>query len=116
MKLIPPVNTLGFRVVVMGVCLWFENPIACLFEQVVMPEHLIFLVRQSPGQTVVHPRVGGSSPNLSHHIGVAVCLVSIFWSTFSPREGLAVLLGFIRNIKFFMESLILAQDERWLRA
>ncbi|WP_434594486.1 hypothetical protein [Brevibacterium sp. 1718] len=53
-KLIPPVNTLGFRVVVMGVCLWFENPIACLFEQVVMPEHLIFLVRQSPGQTVVH--------------------------------------------------------------
>ncbi|MGC2942388.1 hypothetical protein, partial [Brevibacterium sp. FAM 24638] len=27
--------------VVMGVCLWFENPIACLFEQVVMPEHLI---------------------------------------------------------------------------
>ena len=42
MKLIPPVNTLVFRVVVMGVCLWFENPIACLFEQVVMPEHFIF--------------------------------------------------------------------------
>ena len=42
MKLIPPVNTLVFRVVVMGVCLWFENPIACLFEQVVMPEHLLF--------------------------------------------------------------------------
>ena len=54
MKLIPPVNTLGFRVVVMGVCLWFENPIACLFEQVVMPEHFYFLVRQSPGQTLVH--------------------------------------------------------------
>src|SRR5690625_6835117 len=25
-------------VAVMGVCLWFENPIACLFELVVMPE------------------------------------------------------------------------------
>ncbi|WP_166826184.1 hypothetical protein [Brevibacterium limosum] len=41
-KLIPPVNTLLLCGVVMGVCLWFENPIACLFEQVVMPEHLIF--------------------------------------------------------------------------
>jgi len=38
----------------MGVCLWFENPIACLFEQVVMPEHFYFLVRQSSGQAVVH--------------------------------------------------------------
>ena len=24
---------------VMGVCLWFENPIACLFEQLVMPDN-----------------------------------------------------------------------------
>lgn len=28
--------------VVMGECLWFENPIACLFEQIVMPETLFF--------------------------------------------------------------------------
>ena len=25
-----------------GECLWFENPIACLFEQIVMPETLFF--------------------------------------------------------------------------
>ncbi|WP_230748515.1 hypothetical protein, partial [Brevibacterium sp. CCUG 69071] len=35
---------------VMGVCLWFENPIACLFEQLVMPDNY-FLVRQPHDQT-----------------------------------------------------------------
>lgn len=50
-------------------------------------------------------------------VGAVVVFGCVFFgSTFSPREGLAVLLGFLRNIKFFMESLILAQDERWLRA
>ena len=50
-------------------------------------------------------------------VGAVVVFGCVFYgSTFSPREGLAVLLGFIRYIKFFMESLILAQDERWLRA
>lgn len=66
---------------------------------------------------MVHPRVGGSSPNLLPLSGVDGVFGQYFYgSTFSPREGLAVLLGFIRYIKFFMESLILAQDERWLRA
>ncbi|MGJ5726223.1 hypothetical protein ACSBQT_17825, partial [Brevibacterium sp. H602] len=42
--------------VVMGVCLWFENPIACLFEQVVMPEHLLF-----SGETIIWPNSGSPS-------------------------------------------------------
>jgi hypothetical protein len=50
MKLMPPVNVTLFWVSVMGVCLWFENPIACLFEQVVMPEHFII-----SGETITQP-------------------------------------------------------------
>jgi hypothetical protein len=50
MKLMPPVNVTLFWVSVMGVCLWFENPIACLFEQVVMPEHFII-----SGEAITQP-------------------------------------------------------------
>jgi hypothetical protein len=102
MKLIPPVNTPFLVGVVMGVCLWFENPIACLFEQVVMPEHFLFLVRQS------HDQTSGSLPDgwffaEPMSTGWACSGVwSVFYgSTFSPREGLAVLLGFILQHEFF---------------
>src|SRR5699024_5881602 len=58
-------------VAVMGVCLWFENPIACLFELVVMPEIDCF-----SGETIYGP------------------------ASITPVVGLAVLLGFILQHNF----------------
>src|SRR5699024_6802114 len=43
-------------VAVMGVCLWFENPIACLFELVVMPEIVCFSGETIYWASFDHPR------------------------------------------------------------
>jgi hypothetical protein len=93
----------------MGVCLWFENPIACLFEQVVMPEHFII-----SGEAITQPN---KDECLQLCWGCLLCVWLFFWLAWvTPVICVDCLAGIHSLHNFFMESLILAQDERWLRA